>query len=64
MYITVLEDEPKPAQHITPPGFRLSLNFVDTAITKHHGKIERHIPQNGIAIVAVSSPRQLTQEDS
>ena len=38
------------------PGFGLGLDFVDNVIHKHHGYIERHIPQHGIATIRVSLP--------
>ena len=38
------------------PGFGLGLNFVDTVIERHQGRIERHIPPSGRAEVRIDLP--------
>ena len=38
------------------PGFGLGLDFVDTVIQKHNGKISREIPAQGTATVRISLP--------
>ncbi len=46
------------AQDLIPsmPGFGLGLDFVDTVIRKHQGKITRHIPKSGKATVLITLP--------
>lgn len=38
------------------PGFGLGLDFVDTVIRKHHGHIDRRIPQQGVAHISIDLP--------
>lgn len=46
------------AQDLIPsmPGFGLGLDFVDTVIHKHQGKISRHIPKSGKATILITLP--------
>lgn len=46
------------AQDLIPsmPGFGLGLDFVDTVIRKHQGKITRHIPKSGKATLLITLP--------
>jgi CHASE2 domain-containing sensor protein/signal transduction histidine kinase len=46
------------AQDLIPsmPGFGLGLDFVDTVIRKHQGKITRHIPNAGKATILITLP--------
>lgn len=46
------------AQDLIPsmPGFGLGLDFVDTVISKHQGKITRHIPKSGKATILITLP--------
>ena len=38
------------------PGFGLGLDFVDIVIRKHQGRIDRRIPQEGVAHVCIELP--------
>lgn len=38
------------------PSFGLGLNFVETVIKKHHGKITRHLPEKGNAEICIYLP--------
>jgi CHASE2 domain-containing sensor protein len=58
--ITITNPVSMPAgpQDLTPsmPGFGLGLDFVDTVIRKHHGRIERVIPAQGEAHIRIELP--------
>jgi signal transduction histidine kinase len=38
------------------PGFGLGLDFVDTVIHKHQGRIRRDIPHTGLATIEIELP--------
>lgn len=44
------------AQDQEMPGFGLGLNFVDTVMGRHKGRIERHLPSSGRAEVRIDLP--------
>lgn len=50
--LDALSQDPTPSML----GFGLGLDFVDMVIHKHHGRIERRIPQAGIATTTITLP--------